>query len=308
MTSNEQFLSVNMTDSVSDAIPDEEEVIAVIMGMREKIETLMGLISHENKVVDNLFEILTTLSKPLKHINVDLSIIPVETGEVEKANISYDGKLVIRRKDAGIQIINLMDSNNRDLLTKVLANVLPKMMELINDPLMRLDPEIQGLESVIQELEDKPEVKIPMDIASVKEPESKLELEPFIFKETVIEPKFIVPKIENIAVEQEPKQVISKVLSTEISELELKLKSGSKGKKLVVNQLPKRGEKPLRKLRSKVEKQNEVVQRQMDIIKVIRDNKIKILRKELMTTEPEWEEEKGIISKLRKIFKNLGFG
>ena len=148
-----------MTQDISDNILDEEEVISVIRGMRDEIETLTGLISDEGLIVDNLFETLTTLSKPLKHIDVDLSLVPVESSEVERANISYDGKLIIMRKDAGIQLINLMEEENRDLLTKVLGDVLPKLTELIKDPSMQPDPEPEPEtpEPVFEEPEPIPE-------------------------------------------------------------------------------------------------------------------------------------------------------
>jgi len=282
MTSSEQALAEHMAQDVSDTILDEEEVISVIRGMREEIETLTGLISDEGLVVDNLFEILTSLSKPLKHIDVDLSLVPVESSEVEKANISYDGKLIIMRKDAGIQLINLMDEDNRDLLTKVLGDVLPKLLELIKDPSMHPDPE--------------PEPEIP---------EPQPEPEPTVVEEPVIEPEIPAPIMEEPVLE--PEQVLPEIMPTEIKEAEPKPVPKVIVKKVVVEQLPKRGEKPLRKLRNKVGKQGDLTRKQMENIKRVRNDKIKKLREEQENAEPEWVEEKGLVSKVKKFFKKLKF-
>jgi len=282
MTSSEQALAEHMVQDVSDTIL--EEVISVIRGMREEIETLTGLISDEGLVVDNLFEILTTLSKPLKHIDVDLSLVPVESSEVERANISYDGKLIIMRKDAGIQLINLMDEDNRDLLTKVLGDVLPKLLELIKDPSMHPDPE--------------PE---PEPIVEVPEPAP----EPTVVEEPVIEPEIPAPIMEEPVLE--PEQVLTEVMPTEIKEAEPIPAPKVVVKKVVVEQLPKRGENPLRKLRNKVGKQSDLTRKQMEIIKRVRNDKIKKLREEQDNAEPEWVEENGLVSKVKKFFKKLKF-
>jgi len=282
MTSSEQTLAEHMVQDVSDTIL--EEVISVIRGMREEIETLTGLISDEGLVVDNLFEILTTLSKPLKHIDVDLSLVPVESSEVERANISYDGKLIIMRKDAGIQLINLMDEDNRDLLTKVLGDVLPKLLELIKDPSMHPDPE--------------PE---PEPIVEVPEPAP----EPTVVEEPVIEPEIPAPIMEEPVLE--PEQVLTEVMPTEIKEAEPIPAPKVVVKKVVVEQLPKRGENPLRKLRNKVGKQSDLTRKQMEIIKRVRNDKIKKLREEQDNAEPEWVEENGLVSKVKKFFKKLKF-
>ena len=305
MTSSEQALAEQMAQDVSDTILDEEEVISVIRSMREEIETLTGLISDEGLVVDNLFEILTTLSKPLKHIDVDLSLVPVESSEIEKANISYDGKLIIMRKDAGIQLINLMDEDNRDLLTKVLGDVLPKLLELIKDPSMHPDPEPEPEtpepEQDIQEPEPQPEpiVEEPMEPESVEVPEP--ETKPTVVEETVIEPEIPAPIIENPVQEPEAEHVMPEVTPTEIEEAEPKPAPKVVVKKVVVEQLPKRGEKPLRKLRNKVGKQSDLTRKQMKIIKRVRNDKIKKLREEQENAEPEWVEEKGLVKKLARL-------
>jgi len=311
MTSSEQALAEQMAQDVSDTILDEEEVISVIRSMREEIETLTGLISDEGLVVDNLFEILTALSKPLKYIDVDLSLVPVESSEIEKANISYDGKLIIMRKDAGIQLINLMDEDNRDLLTKVLGDVLPKLLELIKDPSMHPDPEPEPEtpepEQDIQEPEPQPEpiVEEPMEPESVEVPEP--ETKPTVVEETVIEPEIPAPIIENPVQEPEAEHVMPEVTPTEIEEAEPKPAPKVVVKKVVVEQLPKRGEKPLRKLRNKVGKQSDLTRKQMKIIKRVRNDKIKKLREEQENAEPEWVEEKGLVSKVKKFFKKLKF-
>jgi len=282
MTSSEQALAEHMVQDVSDTIL--EEVISVIRGMREEIETLTGLISDEGLVVDNLFEILTTLSKPLKHIDVDLSLVPVESSEVERANISYDGKLIIMRKDAGIQLINLMDEDNRDLLTKVLGDVLPKLLELIKDPSMHPDPEPEP-EPILEVLEPAPE--------------------PTVVEEPVIEPEIPAPIMEEPVLE--PEQVLTEVMPTEIKEAEPIPAPKVVVKKVVVEQLPKRGENPLRKLRNKVGKQSDLTRKQMEIIKRVRNDKIKKLREEQDNAEPEWVEENGLVNKVKKFFKKLKF-
>ena len=295
-----------MTQDISDNILDEEEVISVIRGMRDEIETLTGLISDEGLIVDNLFETLTTLSKPLKHIDVDLSLVPVESSEVERANISYDGKLIIMRKDAGIQLINLMEEENRDLLTKVLGDVLPKLTELIKDPSMQPDPEPEPEtpEPVFEEPEPIPE---PIIEEPTIEPEhieeQEPEPEPVVVEEPVIEPEIPEPIVEEPVIEPEPEEIIQESIPPEIPEPK---PAPRVVKKVVVEQLPKRGEKPLRKLRKKVDKQNDLTRKQMEIIKRVREDKIRKLREEQENAEPEWVEEKGLVSKVKKFFKKLG--
>jgi len=305
MTSNEQALTDQMAKAVLDSKLDEEEVISVIRDMRKEIETLTELFSDEGMIVDNLFDILTTLSKPLKHVNVDLSLLPVEKSEMEKANISYDGKLIIMRKDAGIQQINLMDEDNRDLLTKVLVDVLPKLMDLINDPSMHLEPEI--LEVVTP---DPQIVLIKEDSVKpgmVEDPELEMELEPTIIEEPmIIEPGPSAPIIEVLTSEPKPKQAILKKNPAERIKSIQELRSKPKVKKIIVEQLPKRGEEPLRKLRNKVKKQSDLTRKQMEIIKRVRMEKIKKIREDQESVEPEWVQNKGIVSKIKKLFKKMG--
>jgi len=305
MTSNEQALTDQMVKAVLDAKLDEEEVISVIRNMRKEIETLTELISDEGMIVDNLFDILTTLSKPLKHVNVDLSLLPVEKSEVEKANISYDGKLIIMRKDAGIQLINLMDEDNRDLLTKVLADVLPKLLDLIKDPSMHLEAEILELVTPDPQIEPIEEDSVKPEM--VEDIELEMELEPTIIEESmIIEPEPSAPIIEVLTSEPKSKQVIPKDIPAERNITIQELRSKPKVKKIIVEQLPKRGEEPLRKLRNKVKKQSDLTRKQMEIIKRVRMEKIKKIREDQESVEPEWVQNKGIVSKIKKLIKKLG--
>ena len=307
MTSSEQAL-VDIETTSPDSMPSEDEVISVLRRLREDIDDLQGLIMDEGLVLEGLLEILPSLSKPLKYIDIDLSILPVEEREVEKANLSYDGKLVIYRKDGNLQVINLIDKDHRELLSKVVKDALPKLRELLNDPEMFKEPEPEP-EQVVESIPEP--VKI--------EPEP-VELEPLVIDEpepTVIEP-MVAPEPElvihdpvvELPVELEPTQEIESEPVVIPREPEPTVEPVVKPKPIVtkVPQLPKRGAVPLRKLRSRVHKQNEVTRKQMDIIKRVREEKIRDLREETDNTEPEWVESRGLRDKVKKIFKRLGLG
>lgn len=311
MTSSEQAL-VDIDMASPDSMPSEDEVVSVLRRLREDIDDLQGLIMDEGLVLEGLLEILPSLSKPLKYVDIDISILPVEEREVEKANLSYDGKLVIYRKDGNLQVINLVDKGHRELLSKVVKDALPKLRELLNDPEMFKDPEPEPVEETEPVVESIPE---PVKI----EPEP-VELEPIVVDEpklTVIEP-MVAPEPElvihdpvvELPVEPEPTQEIEPEPVVIPREPEPTVEPVVKPKPVVtkVPQLPKRGAVPLRKLRSRVHKQNEVTRKQMDIIKRVRDEKIRDLREEADNTEPEWVDSKGLRDKVKKFFKRLGIG
>jgi hypothetical protein len=307
VTSSEQAL-VDIETTSLDSMPSEDEVISVLRRLREDIDDLQGLIMDEGLVLEGLLEILPSLSKPLKYIDIDLSILPVEEREVEKANLSYDGKLVIYRKDGNLQVINLIDKDHRELLSKVVKDALPKLRELLNDPEMFKEPEPepeQVVESIPEPVKIEPE---PMELEPlvIDEPEPTV-IEPMVAPEP--EPVIHDPVVE-LPVEPEPTQEIEPEPVVIPREPEPTVEPVVKPKPIVtkVPQLPKRGAVPLRKLRSRVHKQNEVTRKQMDIIKRVREEKIRDLREETDNTEPEWVESKGIMDKVKKFFKRFGIG
>ena len=307
MTSSEQAL-VDIETTSPDSMPSEDEVISVLRRLREDIDDLQGLIMDEGLVLEGLLEILPSLSKPLKYIDIDLSILPVEEREVEKANLSYDGKLVIYRKDGNLQVINLIDKDHRELLSKVVKDALPKLRELLNDPEMFKEPEPEPepvVESIPEPVKIEPE-PVELEPLVIDEPEPTV-IEPMVAPEP--EPVIHDPVVE-LPVELEPTQEIESEPVVIPREPEPTVEPVVKPKPIVtkVPQLPKRGAVPLRKLRSRVHKQNEVTRKQMDIIKRVREEKIRDLREETDNTEPEWVESKGIMDKVKKFFKRLGIG
>ena len=307
MTSSEQAL-VDIETTSPDSMPSEDEVISVLRRLREDIDDLQGLIMDEGLVLEGLLEILPSLSKPLKYIDIDLSILPVEEREVEKVNLSYDGKLVIYRKDGNLQVINLIDKDHRELLSKVVKDALPKLRELLNDPEMFKEPEPEPepvVESIPEPVKIEPE-PVELEPLVIDEPEPTV-IEPMVAPEP--EPVIHDPVVE-LPVEPEPTQEIEPEPVVIPREPEPTVEPVVKPKPIVtkVPQLPKRGAVPLRKLRSRVHKQNEVTRKQMDIIKRVREEKIRDLREETDNTEPEWVESKGIMDKVKKFFKRLGIG
>jgi hypothetical protein len=300
-----------------DSMPSEDEVVSVLKHLREDIDNLQGLIMDEGIALKDLLEILPSLSKPLKHVNIDLTLLPVEEKKVERANFSYDGKLVIYRNDGTLQVINLIENEHRDLLTRVVKDILPKLTKLMENPEHIREPE--PIEEMAPIQESKPEIEIiPEPVEVVEQESAKIKTLPRGPKP--VEPELAKPKpfqVEEPPMEPErnepeyipiPEPVLEEELLVESETLPVEpvVTLVEELKPVKVQQLPKRGAIPLRRLRRKVEKQNEVTRRQMDIIKRVREEKIRELREKADNAEPEWVERNGLRGKFRRFLRKLG--
>jgi hypothetical protein len=131
-----------------------EEVVATLRKLREDVGQISELSAEEGNIV-GAFSIafLKTMEPLTKTLTVDVSILPREMGPMEKANIIPKGELVVLFRDGRMVSMNLKDPENRDLLIKVVSNVVPKFNALITQRRSKIEERIAFLSDVTRELQ-----------------------------------------------------------------------------------------------------------------------------------------------------------
>ena len=96
---------------------------------------------------------MLVMSPLTQTLPVDVSVIPSEYGPVERANIIPQGKLVLLHRDGNMTSIDLIEVENRDLLVRVIADVMPRFNMFISERRQRIEKRLSYLSSVTKELQ-----------------------------------------------------------------------------------------------------------------------------------------------------------
>ena len=132
-----------------------EEVVDALRRVREDVGQIFELSSEEGKIVEAFSLALLKLMQPLaKAIPVDPSALPMEMGDVERANIIPRGELIVLHGDGGMESIDLRDEANRDLLVEVVRDVMPKFNDLVAERRAKIERRMDFLASVTRELQN----------------------------------------------------------------------------------------------------------------------------------------------------------
>ncbi|MEE9519321.1 MAG: hypothetical protein V3V93_03555 [bacterium] len=141
-----------VTRAVLPTSPDE--VVETLRQLREDVGQISELSSEEGSIVTAFAIAFLKLMEPLtKALPVDAAVLPLELGDVEKANVLPKGDLVVLYRDGRMESIDLKDAENRDLLVTVVSDVTPRFNALISKRRSKIEKRITFLSSVTKELQ-----------------------------------------------------------------------------------------------------------------------------------------------------------
>lgn len=145
----------DLVTSLNKAPSSLDEIVGNLRRAREDVGQISELSSEEGKLVEAFSLALLKLMTPLaKTIPIDPSALPGDLGEVERASINPEGALIILRRDSGLEAIDLMSAENRDLLVEVVKAVIPKFTGLISEQRGKIETRIGFLAAVTRELQN----------------------------------------------------------------------------------------------------------------------------------------------------------
>ena len=131
-----------------------EELISSMKSLQDDIGQISELSSEEKRVVDVFFESFLTLMKPLaKTLSVSPDALPAQLGNVAQANIDPKGNLMLLYKDGQVEIKNLGEKSQRELMIRVMTDVMPKFKQLTSARRREIENRMKFLSSVTQEIQ-----------------------------------------------------------------------------------------------------------------------------------------------------------
>lgn len=131
-----------------------QEVVESLKATADDIGQISELSSEERILVTQFFSSLLKLMLPLSpSIAVDQLSLPAKLGEVAQAHVDPTGHLILRYQDDHVELKDLSEEKNRDLMTAVIGDILPKFKGLAGGQKRRLENRIKLLSSVTKEIQ-----------------------------------------------------------------------------------------------------------------------------------------------------------
>jgi hypothetical protein len=180
-----------------------DELVACFQTVSDDIVQIGKLTSEEHVTATQFFASLSKYMQPLAaSIAVSTSLLPIEFGIASQAHILPTGQLQLTYDDGSQRLVDLSGTENRDLLMKVIDDVMPKFEALIRDAagkLRRPAPlKVEAPASPV--LQPPPASPAPLPPAAVVEPPVTLP-EPVPVIEAPAEPPHVPTPLEMITAE-----------------------------------------------------------------------------------------------------------
>ena len=135
-----------------------QELIESLKSTADDIGQISELTSEERILVTQFFSSLYKLMQPLaSSMVVSQFALPAELGDVVQAHIDPTGHLVLMFSDGHVELRNLSDEKNRDLMTAIIGDVMPKFKNLTANQKRKLENRIKLLSSVTKEIQKSSE-------------------------------------------------------------------------------------------------------------------------------------------------------
>jgi len=135
-----------------------QELIESLKSTADDIGQISELTSEERILVTQFFSSLYKLMQPLaSSMVVSQFALPAELGDVVQAHIDPTGHLVLVFSDGHVELRNLSDEKNRDLMTAIIGDVMPKFKNLTANQKRKLENRIKLLSSVTKEIQKSSE-------------------------------------------------------------------------------------------------------------------------------------------------------
>ena len=131
-----------------------EELIESLKSVQDDIGQICELTSEEETLVTEFFESLIKLIQPLATtIQVSTEALPDEMGDIARASLDPTGQLMVQYRDGRMVIKNLLEEENRDLMTTVLEDVLPKLKQIFSTRREKIEGRMKFLSAVTKEIQ-----------------------------------------------------------------------------------------------------------------------------------------------------------
>jgi len=144
----------DLAKSPSEAPGHADDIIGVLREIREEVIEIAELSVEEGNIVRAFSAAFLGLMSPMtKALTVDVSILPDDMGDVEKANIMPKGELVLMYRDGRMDSLDLTMPENRDLMISVVRDVMPRFRAFVARMRERIERRIAFFSDVTKEFQ-----------------------------------------------------------------------------------------------------------------------------------------------------------
>jgi len=134
--------------------PSVEEILESMRRLKEDLSYINEISAEEGAIVEAFFvDFLRVMTALRGALEVDVSILPLELGDSERASVTPRGGLVVLRRDGNMESIDLTKPGNKDLFVTVIDNVLPKIVVLSAQIRDKIENRLKYLSRVTEELQ-----------------------------------------------------------------------------------------------------------------------------------------------------------
>ena len=135
-----------------------QELVESLKSTADDIGQISELSSEEKILVAQFFSSLLKLMQPLaSSIAVNQLALQAQLGDVAQAYIDPTGHLILQYEDGHLELKDLNEEKNRDLMTTVIEDVMPKFKNLTNQQKRKLENRIKLLSSITKEIQKSSE-------------------------------------------------------------------------------------------------------------------------------------------------------
>ena len=135
-----------------------QELVESLKRTADDIGQISELTSEEKILISQFFSSLFKLMQPLTpSIAVSQLALPAEVGDVVQAHVDPTGHLILQFEDGHVELKDLSEERNRDLMTVVVEDVLPKFKSLTSMQKLKLEKRIKFISSVTKEIQKSSE-------------------------------------------------------------------------------------------------------------------------------------------------------
>ena len=137
---------------------DVQELVESLKNTADDIGQISELSSEEKILVTQFFASLFKLMQPLTpSIALNQLSLPTQIGDVVQAHIDPTGHLILLFADGHIELKDLSEEKNRDLMTAVIGDVMPKFKNFTSQQKRKLENRIKLLSAITKEIQKSSE-------------------------------------------------------------------------------------------------------------------------------------------------------
>jgi hypothetical protein len=135
-----------------------QELVESLKSTADDIGQISELSSEEKILIAQFFSSLLKLMQPLApSMAVNQLALPAELSDVVQAHVDPTGHLILQFEDGHMELKDLSEEKNRDLMTAVFGDVLPKFKNLTSMQKRKLENRIKLLSTVTREIQKSSE-------------------------------------------------------------------------------------------------------------------------------------------------------